>query len=158
MKAAHSQAPMRTSTVSSQTVAMGGRPSVTTSRTATSAIAVSTRCLSTAGRPERLVAQLVTGLAEPPFTSFEGAERRRELPQVEIRPQRVAHEDLRVRQVPQQEIADSMIAAGTDEQIGIRQVAERQLAGETLLADVVDPQRAASHGRRQLACRLQDVP
>src|SRR5687767_7899215 len=130
MNAAHSQAPIRISTVTSQMVAMGGNPSMTPSSTATSTMAVSTRCLSTSGRLARLVAQLFSGQTIAAFARRESSERRLEMRQVEIRPQGLGHVQLGVGEIPKQEIADAMIAAGADEQVGIAHVGEREFACE----------------------------
>src|SRR5690349_15886407 len=154
MKAAHSHAPIRTSTVTSQMVAMGGRPSITPSSTATRTMAVSTRCLSTAGRS----AHLFAGQAEATFARGEGSQCRLEVRHVEIGPQRLADVQLGVGQIPQQEIADAVIATGADEQIRIADLRERELARETLLVDLLGTQRTARDLRRQAPRGLQDVP
>src|SRR6185436_2337173 len=91
MNAAHSQAPMSTRMVISQTVATGGSPSITPSRMATSTMAVSTRCLSTAGGLDRLAALLVRSQAATPFAPGERGQRGFEMRHGEIRPQHVAH-------------------------------------------------------------------
>src|SRR5690242_5521738 len=108
-------------TVTSHTVAIGGIPSITPRSTATSTTAVSTRCLSTAYLV-RPFAQLLCRQSEAPLARTEGRQRRFELRQVEIRPQHVTDEDLGVGEIPQQEIADTEIATGADEQIGIGHV------------------------------------
>ena len=79
---------------------------------------------------------------------------------VEIRPQRVAEIQLGVSEVPQQEIADAMIAAGADEEVGIRRLAELQLAREALLVDVLggNAPLAASAARRRAACTMSQRP
>src|SRR5688572_23504567 len=157
MNAAHSQAPISTRTVTSQMVAIGGRPSITPSSTATSTIAVSTRCLSTRGLL-RLLAHLFARQAEAALASAECGERSLEVRLVEIRPQHIADVDLGIGEIPQQEIADAMIAAGADEQVRIRHVAEAEFFREARLVDGVDTDGAACDFRGQLARRLQDVP
>src|SRR5436190_2745134 len=123
MNAAHSQPPIRISTVTSQMVAIGGSPSITPRNTATSTTAVSTLCLSTSGRLARGDARLITRPAVTPLARRERCQRRFELRHVEIRPERVAEENLGVRKIPQQEIADAMVAPGADEQIRVGHVA-----------------------------------
>src|SRR6187399_2847593 len=121
-KPAHSQAPTSTSTVSSQTVATGFRPSMTPSITATSASAVKTRSLSTLLG----LARLFASQAETAFAAAECGDRIIEMRDRKIRPQHLADIQLGVCKIPQQEIADAMIAAGADEQIGVDDVAELQ--------------------------------
>src|SRR5215212_9434856 len=65
-----------------------------------------------------------------------------ELALVEIRPQRVAEVQLGVREVPQQEVADALLAAGADQQIGIRQAGEREVTAELCFVDVFRAQFA----------------
>src|SRR5689334_24756723 len=129
---------MRISTVTSQMVAIGGSPSMTPRNTATSAMAVSTLCLSTSGRLARGAARLFAGQAVSPLARRERCQRRFQLRNVEIRPQRVAEEDLGVGEVPQQEVADPMVAAGADEEVGIGHVAQRQRLREARLVDGLD--------------------
>ena len=56
---------------------------------------------------------------------------------VEIGPQDIAENQLRVGYLPQQKVADSLFATGADQQVGIGYVGGRQIAGETLGIDVV---------------------
>src|SRR5262245_25574473 len=129
---------MRMSTVSSQMVAMGGRPSMTPSSTTASTSAVRTRCLSTSGR----LALLLAGQTIAPFARRERVQRRLELGTAEIRPQRVAHVQLGIGQVPQQEIADAVVATGADEEVRIADFAQRELAREAGFVDGLGTQRA----------------
>ena len=46
---------------------------------------------------------------------------------VEVRPEAVAEIQLRVGQVPEQEIADALFATGADEEVRIGRLAEREL-------------------------------
>src|SRR5688572_9463919 len=158
MNAAHSHAPMSTSTVISQTVAIGGSPSITPSRMTTSTTAVRTRCLSTVGGLDRLVALLIPGQAEASLPSGERIQRRFEMRHGEIRPQHLAHVDFRIGEIPKEEIADAMIATGADEKIRIGYIAKRQGGREACFVDFFDAQRATRSFGGQLACRPQDVP
>jgi hypothetical protein len=67
-----------------------------------------------------------------------------ELALVEIRPERVAEVQLGVRKIPQQEVADALLAAGADQQIGIRQAGESQLVAYVCLVDVFGTQLAGN--------------
>src|SRR5207244_2852954 len=55
---------------------------------------------------------------------------------VEVRPERVGEAQLRVRELPEEEVADALLAAGADEQIGLGRVAHRQVRREVFLAHV----------------------
>src|SRR5688500_15987376 len=155
---AHSQAPTSTRIVSSQTVAMAGRPSITPSTTIAIATAVSTRCLSTLCYLAGLLTRLLTRQAVTSFTARERRERHLELRQAEIWPQRIADVQLGVRQVPQQEIADAVITAGAYEQVRVRQIGERELATEAGLIDGFERQRATRHLGSETPRGLHDVP
>ena len=55
---------------------------------------------------------------------------------VEIRPQRVAKPQLGIGQVPQQEIADALLAAGANQQVRIRNTRQRQLPRDRRIVDL----------------------
>ena len=55
---------------------------------------------------------------------------------IEIRPQARAEVQFRVGQVPQQEIADALLTARPDEEVGVRNAGKGKLAPEFLLVDV----------------------
>ncbi len=81
-----------------------------------------------------------------------------ELALVEVRPQRVAEVQLGVGEIPQQEIADALLAAGADQQVGIRQTGQRQLLAELRLVDVVRAQLAGDAALGELPRGASDVP
>src|SRR5260221_456893 len=56
---------------------------------------------------------------------------------VEVRPKLVGEIELGVRELPQQEVADPLLAAGADEQIRLRRVAHREIRGEVLFANFI---------------------
>jgi hypothetical protein len=76
---------------------------------------------------------------------------------VEVRPVFVGEVELGVRELPQQEIADALLAAGADEEIGLRRIGHRQVWRERFLGHV--DLAAFAHGLGdELLGRLQDVP
>src|SRR5919108_638203 len=162
MNPAHSHAPISTSSVMRYTVATGGRPSITPSSTAMSTMAVSTRSLSTLAdlftNRLPLAERLFARESETALARIEGAQRVLEMRHVEIRPQCLAEVQLGVGEIPQQEIADAVIAAGADEQVRVAGVGQRQLARETLLVDGVERHGAARHLRGDAPRGLHDIP
>ena len=66
-------------------------------------------------------------------------ERRVEVGRVEVGPEAVAEVELGVGGLPQQEVADALVAAGPDEQVDVRQVRGVQPRGDGRLVDVVGP-------------------
>ena len=81
-----------------------------------------------------------------------------ELALAEVRPQRVAEIQLGVGEIPQQEIADALLAAGADQQVGIRQPGQRQVRAERGLVDVVGAQLAGDAALGELPRGPSDVP
>jgi hypothetical protein len=99
--------------------------------------------------------------AEPPVPALEGHQRFEVVGLPEVGPQRVGEEELRVRRLPQQEVAQPQLAAGPDEQVGVRILAggaRFELVGEQRLVDVLGPELLALHLLRELPARLHDVP
>src|SRR5260370_33334320 len=56
---------------------------------------------------------------------------------VEVGPERLGDENLRIRNLPEQEIADAHFAAGADQQVGVRQALGIQVPGQLFLADAL---------------------
>src|SRR6266581_8123141 len=56
---------------------------------------------------------------------------------VEVWPERLGDENLRIRNLPEQEIADAHFAAGADQQVGVRQALGIQVPGQPFLADAL---------------------
>src|SRR5438093_12224204 len=54
---------------------------------------------------------------------------------VEVWPERLGDENLRIRNLPEQEIADAHFAAGADQQVGVRQALGIQVPRQLFLAD-----------------------
>src|SRR4051794_30965827 len=86
--------------------------------------------------PLRLV-ELLAGTSEAAFAAAVGLDRGIEGRRVEIGPQRVGEVELAVGELPEQEVADPLLAAGADEQIGLGRVAHGEVGGEIVLADFV---------------------
>src|SRR5690349_12466966 len=56
-------------------------------------------------------------------------------PLCKVRPQDISHPDLAIRDLPKQKIAQPHLAAGANQQVGIRQIAGVEVAAETLFGD-----------------------
>src|SRR5687768_11580399 len=144
----HSQAPASAiaSTKSDHQVGLA-RNSMprTTGRIAT---AVRTRVLSTedaiARREGRASArlreglgghELLAGAAEASLAAAIGGEGLLQRGGAEIGPQGVGEVELGVRELPEQEVGDALLAAGADEEVRLRRVGHRQARGEALFGD-----------------------
>ena len=99
--------------------------------------------------------QLLAGPPEAALPLAIPVDRRVELPGVEVRPQRRSEVKLGVGELPKQEIADALLAAGADEQIGLGRVIEREIRSQLILRKAVLGQRPAANQLRQ---RLHQVP
>src|SRR5687767_6953478 len=78
--------------------------------------------------------------ASPPSASSEAAgaglvlaERGLERSPVEVRPERVAEDELGVSALPQQEVRDPLLAAGPDQEVGVVHLGRVQMVAELLL-------------------------
>src|SRR5689334_19944132 len=82
--------------------------------------------------------------AEATASALEVIDRLVEVFAPEIGPENVGHPELRVRELPEQEIGDAKLAAGADQEIGIGKPVRVQHAREELLVDPLrlDPVRA----------------
>src|SRR5580658_10705822 len=136
-KADHSQAPASTTAVMAILVAKGGSHSSMTSSSPMRTAAVMIRVLSTRRTPG-----LLRGAPEAALTGGEECQRRIQLGGIEVRPQAVGEVQLGIGEVPQQEIADAMFAAGADEQVRVRQLRQGQRLPHLLFGDIGGPQRA----------------
>src|ERR1700722_10501830 len=82
-----------------------------------------------------------------------GLERRR----VEIRPKPVGEIQLGIGQVPQQEVADALFAAGANEQVRVADITQRQRRSKSRLIELRWRELMALDLQRQAACRVHDV-
>ncbi len=71
------------------------------------------------------------------------------------RPERVGKIKLRVGQLPEQKIADALLATGADEQVGFGRIGHGQMRRQVGFAVMADFFRM---GQRQLVDGLQDIP
>src|SRR3569832_1357322 len=67
------------------------------------------------GMPSRRGSHLLAGAAKTAFTGSIGGDRFVQRRRIEVRPQRIGEIKLSVGQLPQQKIADALLAAGADE-------------------------------------------
>src|SRR5450759_1626423 len=88
--------------------------------------AVMMRCLSISGSARR-GPQLFAGPAEAALALLIGSDGCGECFAIEVRPQQVGEIELRIGKLPQQKVADSMFAAGADEQIRLGRVSHGQI-------------------------------
>src|SRR5688500_4817399 len=109
-----------------------------------SATAVRTRVSSTgaaleagsAGLRQRLgLRELLAGAPEAALAPAEGVERVGERGGPEVRPQGFGEVQLGVRELPQEEVGDALLAAGADEKVGLGCVAHREELRQPLLGD-----------------------
>ena len=68
---------------------------------------------------------------------------------VELRPVRVREIQFAVREIPQQKVADALVAAGANAQIRRRQIAERQQSADGMFVDLVGIDLARADGLRE---------
>src|SRR5712672_3441585 len=60
----------------------------------------------------------------------------------ETRPQRLSEDEFGISALPQQEIADALLAAGADQEVGIGQIGGEQMRRDLLLVDCIERQSA----------------
>src|SRR5580692_7747106 len=130
----------------------GNRNIAVTSKPPNSA-AVKTRTLSIGGRRE-----LRRRLAKAPFALRVILKCRRQILRGKLRPQRVAKIKFRIGEVPQQEIADALLAARADQQIRIRHAREPEPVRDRRLVDGGGGEVACRSFCCQRAASLRNVP
>src|SRR4051812_8851893 len=147
-----------------------GSSSSAASSTAISAPAVARRTFSPRGAPATIALRaekqtsgdlgllrlldLLAGAAEAPLAAAIGFERFIERSAVEVRPKRVGEVKLRVGELPQQEIADALLAAGADKEIGLRCVAHGEIRMKLFFRHFFTPGMVL----QEAVERLHDVP
>ena len=78
---------------------------------------------------------------------------------VEVGPQRVGEVELGVGELPQQEIADALLAAGADEEVRLRRVAHREIRRQRRLVEPGRGELWRSFAQHALsACRMSQRP
>src|SRR5882757_2730759 len=97
----------------------------------------------------------------PVLPAREAAHRAQEVDLPEGRPVRLAEVQLGVRALPQQEVREALLAAGADDQLGVRLAGGVEMPGDVLLGERAGElgQRGTRRGRlvQQLAQRLGDL-
>src|SRR5690554_2818485 len=117
--------------------------------------AVTTRSLSIAATLLRRHARdLLAGAAETALARAVGRDCLIERELVEVGPQRVGEVQLGVGELPQQEVADALLATGPDEEVRLRRIGHRQLGADLGLGEVA----AARVARGEAVERRDDVP
>src|SRR5437762_14064608 len=91
--------------------------------------------LAGATGPARRVRQLFLRETETTLAAGEEVQRSFELGHIELRPQHLAEKELRIGRMPQQEVADPLLAAGTDHEIDLRHIRELHVGREAGLID-----------------------
>src|SRR5262245_63620700 len=76
-------------------------------------------------------------LAEASRSLLELGHRLIEIARPEVRPEHGSHQKLRVRDLPQEEVRDSHLAAGTDQEIGVGNVGGVEGTAQLFLGDVL---------------------
>src|SRR5690554_6380775 len=79
---------------------------------------------------------LVVGLAEPALAPGIGFQCTLPLIGLEVRPEHLREIDFGVRQVPQQEIADALLASCTDQHVRYGQVTDTQVLLDQVISDI----------------------
>src|SRR4029077_17609125 len=69
---------------------------------------------------------------------------------VEVGPELVREDKLRVRELPEQEVRDALLTAGADQQVGIRQLRRVQVGRKDVLVDLCRVDAALDDAARSL--------
>src|SRR5205085_122577 len=97
---------------------------------------------------------LLAGAAETALPALEFVDRVEELPLAEVRPKRVRDVDLGVSDLPQEEVADAHLAAGTDQEIRVGDAGGAERRRDELLVDGLRRELAALHASGDRAHRV----
>src|SRR5262245_56970657 len=131
---------------------------------ASSAAAVSVRTASNrlaaacGGEQSRVlrVLDLLAGASEPPLAAAIPIERLVERHGIEVRPEALGEEQLGVSKLPEQEVADALLAPGANEQVRLGRIRHRKIRRKVLFCDPsLDRTGLLARQPRQ---SLQDVP
>ena len=135
------------------------------SSAATSTRAVMTRCFSTrrsSGRVgnRRFGLDLFASHAKATLPPGVPAQRGLELCRIEVGPENVAEIQLRIRQLPQEEVADAALATGTYQKIGFRREGQCESLRNRILVDahVRAPDASCSFAARSAAWAMSQRP
>src|SRR5688572_21618454 len=117
---------------------IAGPPGASKARPAAAAVAIS--------HPTEATASLLEVRDRP--VEVDGAE---------VRPQHRRHPQLRVGDLPQQEVGDPHLAAGPDQEVGVRNAVGVERAADVALADLLGRDLARPHLPRQRAEGVQEL-
>src|SRR5690606_7636242 len=145
----HSQAAVAQSAAQTTIHPAAGSRKTAPSKPARSRIAVTTRSLSIGALPcDRSRLELLARAPEATLPPLIRPDRVAERGGIEVGPQHVGEEQLGVGQLPEQEVADPLFAARTDEQIGLWGEMHREFAREFVFAEAVAAFGMARHQAR----------
>src|SRR5262249_8816211 len=103
------------------------------------------RSRKTLHRAQPLALELGGGATEAALPLLEERQGVEVLPLAEVRPQRLSDVHLGVRQLPQKEVADTHLAAGANQQVGIGDALGPEVLRHGLLGDLPGRELAALH-------------
>src|SRR5690554_1394 len=101
---------------------------------------------------------LLTGTAETAFAGQIGLQCRQHRLLVKIRPETVGKIEFGVGQLPDQKVADALLATGTNTQIGGRKIRQRQILRKQRLIDLFRFEPALGTTPSQLLRSRNDIP
>src|SRR5690606_35510440 len=153
----HSQAPTAITRPANRANWTGPKPNSAPRNSAASTRAVRMRCLSTAALQAARGGHL-RGLAKAALALVVLLHRPVKGGAVEVGPVHGGEIEFAVGRLPEQEVADALLAGGADAQVRFRQIGGGEVAGEQGLGDVVGAQAAGLHPGGQLAGGGSDLP
>src|SRR4051812_3579010 len=110
------------------------------------------------GPPRSVRRQLFLRQAETPLATGEEIKRTFQLGHIEIRPQHLTEEQLGIRRMPKQEIADPLFPTGADHQIDLRHAGELHVRGEAGFIDLGRTYRSTGALARKFLSSLNYIP
>src|SRR4051812_34995588 len=150
-----SHSPIIRGATTAVTRSIHGKPNHTAARSSGPSTAADTTLSS---RPrKRAGGALVADAAIATLAAAELGDGALEMLLAEVGPQRVDEHQLGVGTLPEQEIADALLAAGADQQVGIGHAGGQQLPLEQVLVDLLRCELARRDLGREIAGRLDDL-
>src|SRR5215471_1953053 len=95
--------------------------------------------------------------AEPALAAAVFGERLLEHGAVEVGPMRGDEDELAIGSLPQQEVGEPLLAAGADDEIGIRQIGRVEKESELLGCDLLEPEAPGAHFGGEPPCRPRNL-
>src|SRR5579884_2183448 len=96
--------------------------------------------------------------SEAPIPGLKGRDRLEEMDLLEVRPVDVGEVQLRVGDLPQEEVAEPLLAPGADQEIRVGQIRRKEKPTQHLLGDILRAHVPRRRGPRQPARRLGQLP